>query len=58
MSAGAFPDIEGGAPVAVAGNAPVLNVFEPVAEPAGADSWGNPVDLGVIFEQGVLDRSF
>ena len=51
----AFPDVEGGAPVTVTGNAPVLDVLQPVAETAFADGLGNPVDLLVVADKVILD---
>ena len=54
-SAGAFPDVERGAPVAVAGNRPVLHVLEPVAEAALADGFGDPVDGVVVLNEVVAD---
>ena len=58
VAAGAFPDVEGRAPVAVAGNGPVLDVFQPVAETAGADGFGQPVDGVVVLYQRVLVIAF
>ena len=43
-----LPDRKRGAPVAVAADAPVLNIFQPVAKPAGADGRRNPVDRIVV----------
>ena len=51
-----LPDVERCAPVAVPRDAPVLNIFEPVAEASFSDGLGNPVDRIVVADQIVLDR--
>ena len=51
----ALPDVERGAPVAVTGQAPVLDVLEPVAEPAFADAGRDPVDGVVVADEVVAD---
>ena len=55
LAAVAFPDGDGRAPVAVAGNVPVTGVFQPVAKPSVLDPFGHPVDLLVFFDQLGLD---
>ena len=58
MAAAAFalPDIQRGAPVPVAADAPILHVFQPVAEAALADGRGNPVDGVVVADQIFANR--
>ena len=51
----AFPDVERGAPVTVPGQAPVLDVFEPVAESAFTDGLRDPVDGVVVPDEVVTD---
>ena len=51
MAAFALPDVQRGAPVTVTADAPVLDIFQPVAETALADGLGNPVDGVVIADQ-------
>ena len=51
VSAFAFPNVERRAPVAVAGDAPVLHVFKPVAEASLADGFRNPVDRVVVLDE-------
>ena len=52
VSAGrTFPDVQGCAPVTVAGNAPVLDVFKPVTESSLADRLRHPVDHLVVAHQ-------
>ena len=48
MSAGAFPYIERRPPVAVAADAPILHVLDPVAETPLADGRRDPVDCLVV----------
>ena len=48
-----LPDRERGAPVAVAADAPVLHVLEPVAEAAGANAGRDPVD-GIVVGDKVI----
>ena len=55
VAALAFPDVEGSAPVTVTADAPVLDVFEPVAETALADAFGNPVNCVIILDKVILD---
>ena len=55
MAAFALPYRQRRAPVAVAREAPVLYVFEPVAEAALADGLRNPVDRLVVGDKLVLD---
>ena len=52
----ADPDRQRRAPVAVAREAPVLHVLEPVAEAALADGLRDPVDGVVVRDELVLDR--
>ena len=52
----ALPDIERGTPVAVAADAPVLDILQPVAEPAFAQGLRNPVDHLVVAYQIILHR--
>ena len=57
----ALPDVQGSTPVSVAGNAPILNILEPVAEAALSDGRRDPVDLlvsayKVIPDGGHLDE--
>ena len=51
-----FPDVQRSAPVTVPGDAPVLDVLQPVAESSLADGGRDPVDLLVVADQVVLDR--
>ena len=51
----ALPDVERGTPVTVTGQAPVLDVLEPVAEPAFADGLRDPVDGVVVSDEVVTD---
>ncbi len=51
----ALPDRKRSSPVTVAADAPVLNIFQPVAETAGADRGRNPVDRIVVRDQLVTD---
>ncbi len=53
---GADPDGERRAPVAVAREAPVLHVLEPVAESSLADGFRDPVDGVVVRDELILDR--
>ena len=55
MSAFALPDIKRSSPVAVTGNSPILNVFEPVAETSLAYAFGYPVYSIVIADKVVLN---
>ena len=48
VSAGAFPNIQRRAPVTVAADAPVLNIFQPVTEALFAYGLGNPVYSVVV----------
>ncbi len=54
MSALTLPDIERGSPVTVSGNAPVLNILQPVPEASLADAIRNPVDGIVVADQVIL----
>ena len=58
MAAAAFalPDIQRSAPIPVAADAPILHVFQPVAEAALADRRGNPIDGVVVADQIFADR--
>ena len=47
----ALPDVQRRAPVAVAGQAPVLHVLDEIAEAALADAFGDPVDGIVVVHQ-------
>ena len=49
-----FPDIQRGAPVAVSGNTPVLDILQPLAEAAFPDALGNPVHGIVVRNEFVL----
>ena len=55
VTAFAFPNVEGSAPITVTADAPVLNVFKPVAEAALADAFGNPVNGVVILNKVILN---
>ena len=44
-----------GTPVPVAADAPVLDVFQPVAEAAFADALRNPVDGVIVADEIVFD---
>ena len=57
VSALTLPDIERGAPVAVSGNAPVLDILQPVTEPALADGIRNPVNGIVVADSVILHGS-
>ena len=57
MPALALPNIQRRSPIAVSGDAPVLDIFQPVAETSLADGWRNPVDGLVIAHQIILYRS-
>ena len=52
-----FPDVQRSSPVTVSGNAPVLNVLQPVSETAFADVLRDPVDLLIILHQVIFNRS-
>ena len=56
LAAFTLPDVKGGAPVAVAAQAPVLNILQPVPEAALADAFGDPVDGIVIADEVILHR--
>ena len=56
MSALALPYIQRRSPVAVAADAPVLHVLNPVSETALADALRNPVDRVVVGDQVVAHR--
>ena len=58
MPAGTFPDIERCAPVAVARDCPVLNIFQPVAKAPLSDGLRNPVDCVIVAQKIVAHRSF
>ena len=51
----ALPDVQGSSPVSVAGDAPVLNVLQPVAETALSDVRRDPVDLLVAIYKVIPD---
>ena len=50
-----FPDVERRAPVTVSRKRPVLNVLEPVPEPAAADRLRHPVDELVVLDESVAN---
>ena len=52
----ALPDVERSSPVTVTRDAPVLNIFQPVAEASLTDALGDPVDGVVVADQIVLHR--
>ena len=52
----ALPHVQGRAPITVTGNAPVLNVFQPVAETPLADGLRDPVYGLVVAHQIVAHR--
>ena len=54
MATFTFPDIQRRTPVTVTADAPVLNIFQPVAETAFTDTFRNPVDRIVIADQIIL----
>ena len=58
MTAFAFPYRERGAPVTVAGDSPVLNVFKPVAEASFADRLRYPVYRVVVTDEVILYSRF
>ena len=53
LAAGALPDVQRGAPIAVARDAPILDIAEPVAEAALADVLREPVDRVVVGDEAV-----
>ena len=52
----ALPDVEGCTPVAVAAQAPVLDILQPIAKAALSDALRDPVDGIVVADQIVLHR--
>ena len=56
VTAFALPNIERRTPVTVTADAPVLNVFKPVAETSLTDALGNPIDCIVVSYKIVLNR--
>ena len=56
LAAFTLPNVKGGAPVAVAAQAPILNILQPVPEAALADAFGDPVDGIVIADEVILHR--
>ena len=51
MTTFTFPDVQWCAPVSVTGDAPVLNIFQPVAKTAFTDGLWNPVDCIVVADK-------
>ena len=51
MTALAFPHIQGCTPVTVSADAPVLDIFQPVAETSFSNAFGDPVDGIVVTDQ-------
>ena len=51
MPALALPNIKRSTPIAVARNAPILNIFKPIAETALAYAFGYPVNSVVIADK-------
>ena len=56
MTTLAFPDIQRRTPVTVTADAPVLNIFQPVAEAALANAFRDPVDSVVVTDQVIFYR--
>ena len=56
VPAGAFPDIERCTPVAIAADAPILHMLDPVAETTVANRLRNPVDRIVVCNKCVAHR--
>ena len=55
-AARALPDIERRAPVTVSGNAPVLNILQPVSKPPLPDGRRNPVYGPIVFYKVIPHR--
>ncbi len=56
VPAGAFPNIEWGAPVPIAADAPVLHIFQPVSKATFSDRFGDPVDRFIVSHETVFYR--
>ena len=56
MPAVAFPDIERRAPIAVAADAPVLHMLDPVAKAPLSDGLWNPVDRRIVCNKRIAHR--
>ena len=54
LAAFALPDVKGGAPVAVAAQAPVLDILQPVAKAALANALRDPIDSIVVADEVIL----
>ena len=52
----AFPYVQRRSPIAVPGNAPILDILQPVPEASFSNRFGNPVDRIVIADQVLLHR--
>ena len=51
MAALALPHVQRRTPIAVAAYAPILHVFEPIAETPFADAFRDPVYRVVVFDE-------
>ena len=54
LAAFALPDVEGGAPITVAAQAPVLDILQPVAKAALANALRDPIDSIVVADEVIL----
>ena len=51
-----LPDIQGSSPIPVSGQAPVLDIFQPVSETALTDGFRDPVDGIIVGDQMLFYR--
>ena len=54
LAAFALPDVEGGAPITVAAQTPVLDILQPVAKAALANALRDPVDGIIVADEVIL----